>query len=217
MALIAPGIVRYTLSGTIGGTKKWANIWDVDILIAGEQTREDACREYAEVLMANWVQNVMLSLSIAIALTEVSWVDLDSADGSTGSINTTPLDPGPYEGAETGEAITPQTSVLVTKVASSARGSRNGRMYLAGFRESDIDFDRLDSGYAAIVQTRMDSFLATVTDPAELSPSSCLPCVVHTRNAGTAENPNIVYTGRGVIQRLEVNLETATQRRRQRR
>lgn len=217
MAFVAPGIIRYSINGTIGGSKTWTNIWDVDVLADVEEDRGPIALRYAEVLMANYAQNLMLSMSTVIEMTSVGWVDLDSEDGSTGSITSSQDDPGPYFGQQSGEAISPQVTGLVTKQCISARGRRNGRMFLSGLREEDVDFDSLDSAYQGTLQTRLNSFLGAVFDPAEITVASCQPSVVHTRNTGTDANPVIEYVGKSNIQSLVLQGPTSTQRRRQRR
>lgn len=217
MALIANGVVRFSLNGTAAGEVTWANIWDVWMGGVADADRPARCQTYAGLLMEWWESNIALSLTDDIILTSVAWVDLDSADGSTGLVTDGPNTSPPYTGALAQIPSPVNSAMLVTKVGASQRGSRNGRMYLLGFPEVEAGNTTLGTSYAEVLQERLDTFLSQTTDPAEIPEEGINPCIVHTRNEGTPENPNIVYAGMSFITGLTLQTRLATQRRRLRR
>lgn len=215
--LVAPGVARFTISGTVSGTTTWANIWDCRILGSTETDRADLCAQYAGLILQTWDTTIATRVHEAVVATQCSWVDLDSIDGSTGAVTTGLTVPGPFNGGQTGAIATTNIAGLATKNVTSARGARNGRWYQVGYIESQIDGNIMTgSNFTTARQTYVD-FLTQLTDPAAIEDGSFLPCVVHTRNVGTPSNPVIEYTGNDVIQQFVFQPLMATQRRRLRR
>lgn len=218
MALVAPGVIRFTLNGTVEGTHTWANIWDVRALGSTEQDRADLALRYAGHLLDAWNETIATLLHNTVVLDNVSWVDLDSEEGSTGETSVGFETTGPYAGDRTGFVAPVNTAILATKNVTSARGRRRGRMYIPGMPEAEISAGTLNNNYVTDANTQLANFLEEVTDPDELSTwGSFLPVVVHTENIGTPENPNIVYLDDSVITSLRAQSLAATQRRRLRR
>lgn len=212
MALVAPGVVRFAINGTFAGTRPWTNIWDVDMLAPIGESRELACLAYANEIVPVWDGSIAQSISEQVVMTDITWVDLDSETGSTGAISTT--GGAGTEGDQTGPVLPANVAVLATKQAASARGSRNGRMYIPGLPESDADGLDISAGALATLNDRLDAFLTALTDPASVQPVAAQPVVLHTRNIGTPSNPNIVYAGHDPILTLVAQSRLATQRRR---
>jgi len=217
MALIAPGVARFTLNGTNAGSNTWANIWDARMLGDVAADRAEACSIYAQLIIDVWSYSISSSQTDDVTLTSVSWVDLDSAEGSTGSQSLGFAELPPYVGAQSGAGSPLQVSVLAIKGGSSQRGSRNGRMFIPGIPEADADEANMASGPLGVLNDRLETFLFALTDPSDIPDFSVLPCVVHTRNVGTPQNPEIEYVSNSVITSLQAVPRLATQRRRLRR
>lgn len=216
-SIVAPGVARFTISGTVAGTDTWANIWDCRILGSTEVDRAELCRLYAGWLLQTWDTTIATRVHEAVVATQVAWVDLDSATGSTGAVTTGLTVSGPFNGGQTGAISTTNIAGLATKNVTSARGSRNGRWYQVGYIESQIDGNIMTGANFTAAAGTYTAFLDAVTDPEEIPEGSFLPVVVHTRNDGTPTNPNIVYAGNDVIQSFVFQPRMATQRRRLRR
>lgn len=215
MTIVAPGICRYTVNGSIG-IRPTANILDFRIDTTGSTvSREDAVEAMCGIIINEWSDHVLPHVCAPYTASSVSWVDLDEEDGSTGSRTSTSQETWPQVATRSGTPAPANTSVLVTKVGSSRRGQRNGRLYLAGPPEGEVGTQNLTSGYQAAIQDSMTSMLGNLNqeDPNEFEYGSYL-VIVHTRDVGTPGNPDIVFTGSSDVSALSVSGTAATQRRR---
>lgn len=212
-ALIAPLCVRYTLAGTYGATT-WANILDFRLTPNEGQTRADCVAEHADAVAAAWEAEFPSWISNKVALRSISWVDLDSEDGSTGSI--------PYNipGNDTNPCLPANVAVLIRKIApGGGRRARNGRMYLVGCNEDAVDENLLVPSFPGNFNLMLDDFLAGISETrgADFPNYSASLVVIHTVNQGTPENPDYVYSSNDFVSDLVVDSTIATQRRRARR
>lgn len=209
MALVVGGIARYALNGTYQG-RPWVNIVDMHIdvqqPIIGD--REAAIYDTAGEILNAWVDDLAEGYVSDATLDSVTWVDLDSATGSTGERVSTDKYTLPQAGTSSGEPLASNAAVLVTKQTQSARGSRNGRMYLTGVSEAATDGSELTALGLTNRQANLDDFLDTINSEPLLATYSRSMAVVHT----TGPNPQ---TGtRSQVEALVVNQRLATQRRR---
>lgn len=133
MALIAPGICRYSVIGRLEG-QLIVNVFDIQIdTTGGGETRGEAIFQVAGDVLNNWSDHILNRVSGEYVAEEVRWVDLDSADGQTGSRSSTSDNTWPAPGENLGGALTNNTCALVTKVLEGkARNQRNGMTRLAG-------------------------------------------------------------------------------------
>lgn len=214
--LIAPDVVRVTLKGMYLG-RNVANIQDFvvhDVPLGGD--RNDAIKGTMVQVLDAWAEFVRTSLGADMSFTGLDWVDLNSADGATGSLTSTDDHTLPVVGTGGGEALTGQVALLLTKVCSARRGARNGRMYVAGLTESNVTGNYLASGVRAALQTTADTLLEAWTETGVISPPfTFFPTVVHTRAIGPGST-EVEYVGNSQITTLEVQSQLASQRRRNR-
>lgn len=215
MTIVAPGICRYTVHGTLG-TRPTANILDFRIDTTGStESREEAIEAMCGIIINEWSDHVLPQVCAPYTATSVSWVDLDEEDGSTGSRTSTGQETWPKVATRSGTPAPANTSVLVTKVGSSRRGQRNGRLYLAGPPEGEVGTQNLTSTYQAAVQASMESMLGNMNQSeTTLGEYESYMVIVHTRDVGTPGNPDIVFTGSSDVSALSVSGTAATQRRR---
>lgn len=212
MPLIAPGCMRFTVSGTIDGGGSWANIWDVRVLADVANDRGVVARDYASVLINQWVAQLAPIVTSNVGLTSVSWVDLDSADGSVGTVAGT-ASPGLRNAAPTPNNV----AILVTKAGTGTRGQRTGRWYQVGIPEGEADWQSLTGNYRSEAQDAFTGWLEETTDPEGVD-ASVLPTVIHTRRSDPDDpTSELVYTGNSLITGMIVQTRMATQRRRLRR
>lgn len=208
--LVVPQVVRYSFSGTYGEAT-WANVMDFRVDEEALSDRAIEIENVAGVLEDAWKGFLVPLLVDDLVLTSISWVDLDSADGSTGSIG---ISGG--AGNDTTPPTSAQVSVLIRKNTTGGRSSRPGRWYLPGIPEAGVGITGVDSGYRTALQTALNNWQAALTGPVSQG-SQIEPVVVHTRNTGTEQNPNIVYVSTTPITSYTVSGTAATQRRRLRR
>lgn len=219
--LVMNTICRYTIEGLYTGNA-YANILDMHIDTTGTtQSREDAIEQVAEDIWNNWCDHILNLQDGNTSVTSVSWVDLDTDEGTTGSISGTTANPLPQNGAVTGQGAPGNVSGLVTKTApGGGRKTRNGRWYIVGIPEATTDDANANSLTNAAVtawNSALDSFRTGVEDPGSATEASRFPVVLHTENTGTVEDPNIIATGYNEITDFAMNALLATQRRRLRR
>lgn len=217
MVLIAPNVTRFTSNGSYLG-RPTANVLDVAITGTGDATsRALAIRDYASRIAACWEFDWLPLLSEQFACTSISWVDLDSVNGSTGS--TTTVFPGvgnlPQSGALPGQGYSANTAVLVDKDCIAGRGQRGGRWFFAGVTETYVSGNDLDTTFTVPFQDAMgEAFDRLVVEaPAEYQ---AVPVVVHTTTDRTSIPAEVTYTGQSEIIGFTVQGRVASQRRRNR-
>lgn len=217
MALIAPGIARYSIEHTYLG-RPAVNILDVDLTAttSAPSSRALAVREVGELIVDLWTTTIMQILNTGVSFRQVSYVDLNTEDGSTGTITGTVATPLPQGGAVSGEGISANTSILVTKQGLSARGQRNGRWFLPGIVEGNITGNTLAGSFMTTVIGWCDQFLAEFNEATGTFTTSQSAVILHTKNTGTKEDPIIIVTGSSPIRELTPNSQVASQRRRNR-
>lgn len=211
--LVAPSVVRFSVNGRYAD-RPLVNILDVVISGLRGIGRSEALGYVSELFLNAWTEVILDRLTAAYTAESLTWVDLDSADGEVGSITATDDHTWPKAGGRQGAANAGNVATLVTKVASQNRGTRNGRWFLPPAPEPDTNGNLLAPSYQATLQAGTSVFLERMTETGLLAPVDTFPTVVHTRNTGTAANPNIVYAGNTQITNLRVETLQATQRRR---
>lgn len=211
MPLVVAGVCRFALNQTFHG-RDVVNIVDMDIDSVGELSdRNDAITDQAEVLAKQWSDDVMPDLVSDLVLVSVSWVDLNSEDGSTGSFSGSGGTALPHAGGVDNNPSSSNVSILVTKQTSSGRGSKNGRMYVCGLPEAyttRADPNHIDSGFLATLQEDFDAWLTNINQDSGVDPplyNSDLN-VVHNAAGGTPSHTK--------VDDLNVQGLLATQRRR---
>lgn len=212
MPFVVNGVCRYTVNALVG-TKAVANIIDMFIDTTGAaQDRDDAIFDQAGILINEWSDHVLPRLSNSYIAQNVAWVDLDSATGTTGSRNTTGQEVWPQAGVVSSEALVRNAAVLVRKVSTSARGSRNGRMYIGPISESQAAASNLDATALAGWQGDMTSFLGNINQAPLPGTYSSEMVVTHILTRDADGNP---LTGNSTpVSTLAVQQLLATQRRR---
>lgn len=220
MALIAPGVARFSLNGTTFGGP-WTTVLDFFIDTTGTGlSRSDACFSAAGNIINSWVEHVAPITAAQTQLNEVAWVDLDSESGSTGQRSTTSLHTLPRPGTAVGDSSPRAVALLVTKVTTSGRGLRNGRMYLPGMRDNTVTGASTESAFQTAAQSAMNGYLAELNDePALPTNFDRRLVVVHTRSVDPdtgAPLPEPEFVSETEVESLVVQSLLATQRRRQR-
>ncbi len=214
MAIIVPGVCRYTIHGTYGG-REIANVLDYRIDTTGEITaRADAIEDMAGVLINEWSDHVLSWVDNGYSATSVTWVDLDEADGTVGERTSTGQETWPQAGVDVGPAFPGNVAVLWRKVGAPQRGARSGRMYIVGCPEDYTDDspspNRLNATTLAGTQTNATSFLGNTNQSGGGYESDL---VVVTTTARDEDGHPTAGVGR-VVESLVVDATLATQRRR---
>lgn len=216
MAIIAPNCVRVTLVGTYLN-RPCLNVMDMAVADANApNTREDAVRFAAAQVGKVWTTTVMQLLHSSYTLDRVDYLDLSEEDGVVGSLSIVDGVSLPVAGEIGGQAITAAVAVLVTKQTVARRGQRSGRMFVAGLAEQYVEGNILTGEFQGALNDELDTFLASITETSPVAQNEYFPTVIHTRNEGTAANPNIVYAGNTQVTGLSSSGRVSTQRRRNR-
>lgn len=193
MAFQMTGMVRTALTGRWSNGRPVVNILDMSVLpngaveiLPGENPKtraegiETACRDIAD----NWVEHMIPNFTSAYTFEGVSWVDLDSLDGSTGFVAPTA---GPVAGALGADSMPPQATLLVTKVEGGrTRGTRPGRWYLSAVRDTDIDNNGIvRPEWREQIDTALEAFRSGIEDQGINDWFFTVPVVIH-ESAATA-------------------------------
>lgn len=216
MAIIhAPGVCRYTLKGMIAD-RPWANIIDMEIdTTLGIGDRSDAIFTTAGDILNNWVEYMLPGLVPEMSFTEISWVDLNTTDGTTGQRSETSEYTLPENGDSAGEFNAGSVAFLYTKeLVGAARNARTGRMYVAGPGTVGIEDNMLLPNTLANRQAAANTFLANITDEGAIYNYTVDMCVVHTPGI-SGYGPGDVYEATSThVRHLALQPRLATQRRR---
>lgn len=211
--LVAPDMVRLAFNGRMAG-QDIVNILDVAVTDYGPGVaREEVVFEMVGDALNNFADHVVPLLTDNYSFNSVSWVDLDSLDGSTGERTSTADTTLPVVGQDAGAPMPGGVAMLVTKVNSGGRRTRNGRWYLSGIAEGVTDPDNpntVNSGFVGIANTALEAFRSGIegVESAGAFNYTSSPNVIHTVNGN--------YVGRDRITQFVVQSTLATQRRRQR-
>lgn len=137
--LIVPFVCRFYVDFTLGGRP--ASVI-VDATIADiDGSRPVNIEKTARMILAAWHAGPRSRQSNQITCVGVSWLDLNSATGSTGQVTTGPggTPSWPADGGFDAVSMPSNVALRVDKLTLSRRGHRGGRMYVPGMPESDTD------------------------------------------------------------------------------
>ena len=203
MPLVVPSVTRFTLHGHWTNSRPIANIldmaWDTEGAFG---SRNDNIVTIAEDVRNAWQDHILKFMSNNYVFDGVSWVDMDSADGSTGSI---PRDTGRQTaGSSEDPAMPPSVAYNVKKFTTGGRSSRSGRWFNAGIPEGSVDEDGIIStGTQASINGHLSDFLGSVTDLGGLELDKA-PVVIHAASATGNKiidlkvDPLVAYQGRRI-------------------
>lgn len=172
MALIAPGIVRYTINGTYSD-RPVANIVDVKIDTTGTSaSRSESAFDGAGRIINAWKTRILPLVQGNYIFNSVSWVDMDDEDGSTGTRTSTSTTNLPLPGTATGDDMPGSVAALIRKTIAGRRGFKAGRLYLAGLSEAVTDPavpNAIIAASVTAITTGMTNFAADVDDSDEIA------------------------------------------------
>lgn len=215
MALVFPAVARYVIEQTFLG-RPAINILDMALTNEDGVSREQAVFNVAGDIINNWADHMMGLMAEGVSFNAVSWVDLNSEDGSTGRRTTTSDTSLPVIGGAAGDTAPASVAMLIRKQSVSRRGQRQGRWFIPGATEQNLNGNLLSSGFLTAVEGNLADFLAGVSDQSPILDVERIPVVLHTENQGTPQAPVIVATGWSQIQALSMDAQVASQRRRNR-
>lgn len=204
MPIIAPEVCRFAVNGTLAG-QDIVNI--IDVNITATEGRDEALFDTAGAIIDAWVDNVLQALHNTYSFDSVSWVDLNSEGGLTGSRTQTPTNVLPETGTNSGGVLPNNAvAVVVKNLSGKTRQQRNGSIRLAGIPE---DFTIPGSGNFLTndavtgYSTALNGF---ATDVSTASGGLYQLVVIHTVEGA--------YDGKSEILSFQTKSQIGTQRRR---
>jgi len=222
MSFVVPDVCRFAINQSLDG-RAVVNVLDMQIDTTGSTlSRNEAIEQQAEIIATNWVGDVFPYIVNDVVLNSVTFVDLNTPTGVTGEVVTTETGTLPQAAAGTASPLPSNAAVLVTKQVSSARGRRNGRMFVAGIgedRTTTTNGNELDPTNQADLNSAFSAFLSGINqnDTSIYGFESGL-VVVHVLTRGTPSQPGLpgppLTGGYNVVTALAVQKRLATQRRR---
>lgn len=208
--IVAPQICRYTVNQVIGG-QPVANILDIRVFDENPlDTRENLLFEVGGDILNNWDDHILDFQINELQAISVSWIDLDSLDGSRGERQSTSANTWPKAGGNASDPALPAVTALrVDKGTTGGRGTKSGRMYIAGVAETHTPVDNTQSWSTEMreaVDARLEDFLSGIAGEAGPDGREQDLVVVHTRDG--------VYRSYSVVNSLACNPAISTQVRR---
>lgn len=158
--IVIDEVVRYAVRGTISG-RPWVNVFDVEIN-EGRPAANDPINKVATALLDGYATKIAPGLSNQWQVNDVRWVDLNSANGTTGIMNDTAANNFPKVGGIASESVAANCAILAIKSTVSGRGQRNGRTYFPGLPELYHTNSQIDTPQLATINTRLAEFLALI-------------------------------------------------------
>lgn len=212
--IVAPGVGRFSVNGNYAG-QPYTNVWDIGPAVAtgGAPDRPTFMALAAERLWEIFAVDFAANFSEQLDLTDISYVDLDSTEGTVGTF--TPS--APAGGIVTGSTMPGNVAVRFNKNSGGyTRGQRAGRFYMAGAIDSwtTTDPNLLVGAVVTILNDAATQLMTDFGTPIVNGDDSfsLVPKVIHTRRPTPDSDPVFVsatnVTGFGLQTRL------ASQRRR---
>lgn len=186
MAIVLPNICRYAIHATYSG-REVVNIVDMHVEInSGGPNRADAVHDVAGDVLNNWDDHIRAFVVPEYVAQSISWVDLDTANGSVGSRASTDDTTWPAAGGFTAPPMPGMVAMRVIKQTTGGRLARKGRMYLAGIDEgatADSAPNHIKAATVTAWNTRMADFLSGIKDSGINAVVDRKPVVIHTPKA----------------------------------
>lgn len=223
VALVAPGVCRYAVNQSYAG-RPVVNIVDCRIDTTGTGAdRPDACEHGAKVVLDNWHQQVLDNLQTSLLTAHsVSWLDLDELDGSVGEVAQGNDETWPAVGTDVVVSFPGNVAIRVNKQTQGGRGSRQGRMYIAGAAEVVTDNLAPNTPTASTVtavNTAMGDFLEGINGQKTVGvwEFDMFVVVTHTRKWRTGDpgsSEDRVFAGHTDVTAMTCDATLGSQRRR---
>jgi len=201
--------MKHTLSGGRPG------VCIVDISVdENVEGRDVAVSDVVSHIAAPWQDNMLANMTGNVTFTGGHYIDLDSLNGQTGDFG--PAAGHPTTGAIVGTPyLQPATAYLIHKASGSHRGTRNGRMFVPGLAESEVDeagvvqASRVSSWNTklALFKTACQNLFTSALD------GSTAWRTVHVNKAGSPD-PSLWTWSSSTITSAFCDVKVATQRRR---
>ena len=166
--LVVPDVCRFSVHQSLGG-QEVVNIIDMQVDTTGsEVSRSEALFDVAGDILNNWNDHILGGQINDLQAVSVDWIDLNSENGPTGSRSTTSANQWPKAGSDAGSSIMPgMVALRIDKQTAGGRGTKKGRMYLAGVHEDatpSADSQRWDPGYTSGWTGRVTDLLEGIND-----------------------------------------------------
>lgn len=215
--LIVPNVARYAVTGTVAG-RVVTNVFDMRIFNPGATvTRAESVEDQAGVFVNQWANDILPQMVNNYSFEQVSWVDLNSADGTVGIRTSTGTETLPQAGGSASQPMPTNVATLVRKLTVSSRGARKGRTYWYGANELATEDPNINTILAATVtgfQASWNNFFGNINQDASglLFNYDSRLCVVHITERDADGHPTAgVSTD---VSAFSVQATLATQRRR---
>lgn len=194
MAFQMTNMVRYAIKGRWSNGRPVVNILDMSVQANANapggpftsEIRYEWVAEKALDIADNWKDHILPTLTTAYQFEAVSWIDLNSANGSTGEVTPTG---GGAAGALGADSSVPQNTLLISKIEGArSRGTRPGRWYLSGVPEAKFDNNGiLDPIWVTQMDNKLEEFRQGVEDQGLTDDVWSVPVVIHEKSASAGE------------------------------
>lgn len=212
VAIVAPTIVRFGMTGRYASRANCTNIVDVSLDEFGV-SRGSAVDSIVPEVVTLWQDNMLANISNGYQFLGAHWLDIDSPDGHGGFQSA--LGGHPSTGDDGNNACSPAVAYLVHKACDASRRQRSGRMYRVGCRESSVGGDgAVDAGLRASLDAKLEAFRSGVSGLGLPLGFTMALRVVHVKAHNSDGDPS--EWSSSDVTSMTTDPYVATQRRRQR-
>lgn len=193
MAGIISDCIQISVRGT-QPTGSWANVFHfIELGTPGGSTQG-----LAEDFVQIYCDNLRKAMTAQITVVDAAYVDLSSVTGDSGVVAPAT---GPFTGGQGGFGAPTNVAMLISWGATGSRSQRNGRTYLPGVDEDQVDTSgNLTSGFKTEIQGYVDDFVADLQ-------TANMALVINSKTGTGSYEPRTITS-------WTVDSRVATQRRR---
>lgn len=176
--LVIPDFVQTTVKMSAQGNKL-QNVWYFKVEGTGAgNTRTDAIEFLREQIVEGWEDHIMPLLHSSVTFDGITTVDIDVENGEVWD------DASGVQGALGGEPMPTNVAGVVTKGGNRRRGLRQGRFFIGGLADGQLNGNTWLTGAYNSMQPALNDLREKWTEEGTLAAFLFSPQVVHQSAAG---------------------------------
>lgn len=204
----SPNIIEIAVMqkhNTVTAVNVWHMWFDPEL---GSDTVEDVVGDFRD----NWQDHILDMQTSEVVVEEFRWRSLDPSSGAMGVIAPDPAKA--TSGQASGTTMPPNVALLLHKRTSDRlRGQRDGRSFLAGVSEGDVNgrgtiTPATRSGW----QVSVDAFYNGISDTSGSAAGDRYPAVLNTTPASRAPGSQSVTISSRRVTSIQLDALVSTQR-----
>jgi hypothetical protein len=174
--LVLPNGARFSINGVWSGVRPIVTVWHALVTDRGNRTL--AMVEAASTIGGFWGTHVVPNIADNYVMQTVSYIDLSSEQGSTG----TWVMGAPATGGQGLATESPYNGIVVTKaITDKGRGRRGGRVFIPGIQATELDeLGKISDAAQTAAESALTAFMMAVNGYSGTDVSAMQLVVAHT-------------------------------------